>query len=309
MNVVFAGTPEFAAHILDQLLRSGFNIARVLTRPDRPAGRGMKDTASAVKRLALSHGLKLLQPQTLKESTLLDELKRISPDVMVVAAYGLILPKAVLKLPRLGCINIHASLLPRWRGATPIQHALLAGDTKTGISIMQMDEGLDTGPVLMQARLSIAADDTAQTLHDRLAQLGGEAVVRTLRGLERGELQPQPQLQQGASYAGKLGKAEAQINWQKEAVQVERAVRAFNPNPGAYTTLNGETLKIWKARLEDRMSGKPGEIVSVDRRGIVVACGTGAVRIEEVQKAGGQRLQVSEFLSGFALKPGICFGT
>ncbi|MGH8753422.1 MAG: methionyl-tRNA formyltransferase [Burkholderiales bacterium] len=309
MNVVFAGTPEFAAHILDQLLRSGFNIARVLTRPDRPAGRGMKDTASAVKRLALSHGLKLLQPQTLKESTLLDELKRISPDVMVVAAYGLILPKAVLKLPRLGCINIHASLLPRWRGATPIQHALLAGDTKTGISIMQMDEGLDTGPVLMQARLSIAADDTAQTLHDRLAQLGGEAVVRTLRGIERGDLQPQPQLKQGASYAGKLGKAEAQINWQKEAVQVERAVRAFNPNPGAYTTLNGETLKIWKARLEDRMSGKPGEIVSVDRRGIVVACGTGAVRIEEVQKAGGQRLPVSEFLSGFALKPGICFGT
>ena len=309
MNVVFAGTPEFAAHILDQLLRSDFNIARVLTRPDRPAGRGMKDTASAVKRLALSHRLKLQQPQTLKEPALIDELNRISPDVMVVAAYGLILPKAVLKLPRLGCINIHASLLPRWRGATPIQHALLAGDTETGISIMQMDEGLDTGPVLMQARLRIAADDTAQTLHDKLAQLGREAIVRTLRGLERGELQPQPQLQQGASYAGKLGKAEAQINWQKEAVQVERTVRAFNPNPGAYTTLNGETLKIWKARLEDRVSGKPGEIVSVDRRGIVVACGTGAVCIEEVQKAGGQRLPVREFLSGFALKPGICFGT
>lgn len=269
----------------------------------------MKDTASAVKRLALSHGLKLLQPQTLKEPTLLEELKRISPDVMVVAAYGMILPKAVLDLPRLGCINIHASLLPRWRGATPIQHAILAGDTETGISIMQMDEGLDTGPVLMQARLRIAADDTAQTLHDKLAQLGGEAVVRTLRGLERGELQPQPQLQQGASYAGKLEKAEAQIDWQNEAVQVERTVRAFNPNPGAYTTLNGETLKIWKARLEDRMSGKPGEIVSIDRRGVVVACGTGAVRIEEVQKTGGRRLPVREFLSGFALKPGICFGT
>ncbi|MFI4922737.1 MAG: methionyl-tRNA formyltransferase [Burkholderiales bacterium] len=309
MNVVFAGTPEFAAHILDQLLRSGFNIARVLTRPDRPAGRGMKDTASAVKRLALSHGLKLQQPQTLKEPALIDELNRLSPDVMVVAAYGLILPKAVLKLPRFGCINIHASLLPKWRGATPIQHALLAGDTETGISIMQMEEGLDTGPVLLQTRLRIAADDTAQTLHDKLAQLGGETIVRTLRALEHGELQPQPQPQHGASYAGKLGKAEAHINWGKDAVQVERTVRAFNPNPGAYTTLNGETLKIWKARLEERMSGKPGEIVRVDRLGIVVACGTGAVRIEEVQKAGGQRLPVREFLSGFALKPGICFGT
>ncbi len=309
MRIVFAGTPEFAAQMLVQLLGAGFDIALVLTRPDRPAGRGMKDTASAVKQRALSHGLKLQQPQTLKEPALIDELNRLSPDVMVVAAYGLILPKAVLKLPRLGCINIHASLLPKWRGATPIQHALLAGDTETGISIMQMDEGLDTGPVLMQARLRIAADDTAQTLHDKLAQMGAEAIVRTLRGLERGELQPQPQPQQGASYAGKLGKAEAQINWEKEAVQVERTVRAFNPNPGAYTTLNGETLKIWKARLEDRLNGKPGEIVSVDRRGIVVACGTGAVRIEQVQKAGGQRLPVREFLSGFALKPGICFGT
>ena len=309
MKVAFAGTPEFAAHALDHLLRSGFNIALVLTQPDRPAGRGMKTTASAVKRLALSHGLKLQQPQTLKEPALIDELKRLYPDVIVVAAYGLILPKAVLRLPRLGCINIHASLLPRWRGAAPIQHALLAGDTETGISIMQMDEGLDTGPVLMQVRLRITANDTAQTLHDKLAQLGGEAIVRTLHGLERGELQPQCQPQQGASYAGKLGKAEAQINWQNEAVQVERAVRAFNPNPGAYTTLNGEILKIWKARLEDRLSGKPGEIVSVDGRGIVVACGTGAVRIEEVQKAGGQRLPVREFLSGFALKPGACFGT
>ena len=308
MKVVFAGTPEFAAHILDQLLRAGFNITRVLTRPDRPAGRGMKDTASAVKKLALSRGLKLLQPQTLKDPALIDELNRVSPDVMVVAAYGLILPKAVLKLPRFGCINIHASLLPKWRGATPIQHALLAGDTETGISIMQMDEGLDTGPVLMQTRTRIAADDTALSLHDRLAQLGGEAIVRTLRSLELDELQPQPQQQQGASYAGKLGKAEAQINWRKDAVQVERTVRAFNPNPGAYTTLNGETLKIWKARLEEPMSGKPGEIVSVDRSGIVVACGTGAVRIEELQKAGGQRLPVREFLSGYALKTGSCFG-
>jgi len=309
MKIVFAGTPEFAAQALERLLQSGFNIVLVLTQPDRPAGRGMKPTASAVKRLASKHGLKVLQPQTLKETALQDELSRLSADVMVVAAYGLILPKALLSLPRLGCINIHASLLPRWRGAAPIQHALLAGDSETGISIMQMDEGLDTGPVLMQVRLRIAADDTAQTLHDKLAQLGGEAIVRTLHGLERAELQPQPQPQQGASYAGKLGKTEAQINWQMEAVQIERAVRAFNPNPGAYTTLNGETLKIWKTQLERRLSGKPGEIVNVDGRGIVVACGAGAVRIEELQRAGGQRLPVREFLSGFALNPGICMGT
>jgi methionyl-tRNA formyltransferase len=309
MKIVFAGTPEFAAQALERLLQSGFNLVLVLTQPDRRAGRGMKPTASAVQRLASKHGLKVLQPQTLKETALQDELSRLSADVMVVAAYGLILPKTLLILPRLGCINIHASLLPRWRGAAPIQHALLAGDSETGISIMQMDEGLDTGPVLMQVRLRIAADDTAQTLHDKLAQLGGEAIVRTLHGLERAELQPQPQPQQGVSYAGKLGKTEAQINWQMEAVQIERAVRAFNPNPGAYTTLNGETLKIWKAQLEDRLNGKPGEIVSVDGRGIVVACGAGAVRIEELQRAGGQRLPVREFLSGFALNPGICMGT
>ncbi|HXZ95900.1 MAG TPA: methionyl-tRNA formyltransferase [Burkholderiales bacterium] len=308
MKVIFAGTPEFAACALEQLLRSGFKIVLVLTQPDRPAGRGMKAKASAVKRLALKHRLDLMQPQTLKDPGLLETMNRLSPDVMVVAAYGLILPNAVLQLPRLGCINIHASLLPKWRGAAPIQHALLAGDTETGISIMQMDEGMDTGPVLLQTRMKIAADETAQTLHDRLARQGGEAIVRVLRELERGELHPQRQAQRGASYAAKLGNADAQINWQNEAVQIERAVRAFNPNPGAYTTLNGKIMKIWKARLEDHVGGKPGEIVSVERDSIVVACGVGAMRIEEAQRAGGKRMPAREFLQGFELKPGNCLG-
>ena len=186
---------------------------------------------------------------------------------------------------------------------------IYAGDTETGISIMQMDEGLDTGPLLMQVPVAIAADDTAQTLHDKLAQKGAEAIVQALRGLEGGELKARLQPQQGASYAGKLKKTDAQINWEKDAVQIERAIRAFNPNPGAYTTLNGQSLKIWKAGLEEHLAGKPGSIVGVEGEGIVVACGTGAVRINEMQKAGGQRLPVRKFLQGFTLKPGICFGT
>ncbi|HUL41428.1 MAG TPA: methionyl-tRNA formyltransferase [Burkholderiales bacterium] len=308
MKLVFAGTPDFAARALDELLRFDFKPELVLTRADRPAGRSLAPKASPVKGLALKHGLNLLQPQSLKEPGLLEVLKKLSPDVIVVAAYGLIFPKAVLSVPRLGCINIHASLLPRWRGAAPIQHALLAGDKETGISIMQMDEGLDTGPVLMQSRMKIAADDTAQTLHDKLAQQGGETIVLALRGLERGELRPQPQPQHGASYAGKLETEDARINWKNEALQIERAVRAFNPKPGAYTSLDGETLKIWKARLEHGRRGKPGEIISIDDESLVVACGAGAMRVEEAQRAGGKRLPVREFLKGMRLKPGICLG-
>ncbi|HSS46987.1 MAG TPA: methionyl-tRNA formyltransferase, partial [Burkholderiales bacterium] len=239
---------------------------------------------------------------------MLKELQRAVADVIVVAAYGLILPKTMLDLPRLGCINIHASLLPRWRGAAPIQRALLAGDAETGVSIMQMDEGLDTGPVLMQERIPIAADDNAQSLHDKLARLGGESIVRALRALERGQLRPQPQPATGASYAAKVQKTEAQINWQGAASQIERAVRAFNPQPGAYTMLNGETLKIWKTRLDYQAHGKPGEVISADDRGIVVACGSGGLRIEELQKAGGKRLPAQAFLSGFAIREGARLG-
>ena len=308
MRIIFAGTPEFAAQALVQLLGAGFDIALVLTQPDRSAGRGMKANTSAVKHLAMTRRLKLLQPKTLKDPEMLKELQRAAADVMVVAAYGLLLPKTVLDLPRLGCINIHASLLPRWRGAAPIQRALLAGDAETGVSIMQMDEGLDTGPVLMQERILIAADDNAQSLHDKLARLGGESIVRALLALERGQLRPQPQPATGASYAAKVQKTEAQIDWQGAASQIERAVRAFNPQPGAYTVLNGETLKIWKTRLDYQAHGKPGEVISADDRGIVVACGSGGLRIEELQKAGGKRLPAQAFLSGFALREGARLG-
>lgn len=308
MKLAFAGTPEFAALALKQMLRAGFNPVLVLTQPDRPAGRGMKAAASAVKKLALRRGLKLQQPQTLKDAATLEELKRVALDVMVVAAYGLILPKAVLDLPRLGCINIHASLLPRWRGAAPIQRALLAGDAETGISIMQMDEGLDTGPLLLQQRLQIAADETAQTLHDKLARLGGECIVRALQALQRGELQPQLQPLTGASYAAKVEKAEAEIDWEKEARLIERMVRAFNPHPGASTLLNSEPLKIWKAGVENHVAGNPGEVIAANGQGIVVACGAGGLRIEELQKAGSKRLQAQAFLAGSALKPGTRLG-
>ncbi len=308
MKIVFAGTPEFAAQALQCLLLAGFDIPLVLTKPDRPTGRGMKTSPSAVKQQAAGRGLTVLQPTTLKHPETLERLKALTPDVMVVTAYGLILPQQVLALPRLGCINIHASLLPRWRGAAPIQRALLAGDKETGITIMLMNEGLDTGPILLQRRVKITADDTAQTLHDKLAQLGGECIVSALRKLEQGELIAQPQPEAGASYAAKIDKAEAAIDWQQEAAQIERAVRAFNPLPGAFTSFNGETLKIWKARVVNAVAGKPGQIVSVDRDNIVVACGNGGLRLEELQKSGGRRLPVQAFLSGFALKPGQRFG-
>ncbi|MGH8744606.1 MAG: methionyl-tRNA formyltransferase [Burkholderiales bacterium] len=308
MKLVFAGTPEFAAQALEQMLRSGLSPALVLTRPDRPAGRGLKATASAVKELALRRGLELLQPHTLKETATLEKLKQVAPEVMVVAAYGLILPKTILELPHFGCINIHASLLPKWRGAAPIQRALLAGDAVTGITIMQMDEGLDTGPVLLQQRLQITDDDTGQTLHDKLARLGGECIVRTLQSLERGELRPQRQPQAGASYATKVEKAEAEINWGKDARLIERMVRAFNPYPGASTQLNGQPLKIWKARVENHVAGKPGEVMMAKGRDIIVACGTGGLRIEELQKAGSKRLPAQAFLTGSAVKPGVRFG-
>ncbi|MGH8751135.1 MAG: methionyl-tRNA formyltransferase [Burkholderiales bacterium] len=308
MKIAFAGTPEFAAQALEHLQHAGFELGLVLTQPDRPAGRGMHTGISAVKQLALKHGLKLMQPPTLKDAAVVAEIKCRAPDVMVVAAYGLILPKTVLSLPRLGCLNIHASLLPRWRGAAPIQRALLAGDAETGISIMQMDSGLDTGPVLLQERLNIATDETAQTLHDKLARLGGECIVRVLQALESGALRSQPQTEQGATYAAKLDKGEAEIDWNKPASQIERAVRAFNPVPGASTRFNGEMLKIWKARFVESMQGAPGEIVKADVEGIMVACGGGGLRIEELQKAGGRRLTAQAFMAGFAVRTGTRLG-
>jgi methionyl-tRNA formyltransferase len=226
---------------------------------------------------------------------------------MVVAAYGLILPQAVLDLPRLGCINIHASLLPRWRGAAPIQRALLAGDRETGITIMQMDAGLDTGPMLLARALPIAPDDTAQTLHDKLAALGAELIVQALDGLERGSLVPRPQPVAGVTYAAKLDKAEAHLDWRKPAQDIARAVRAFNPFPGAYTRLGDTTIKVWAARAESDGGGAPGTVLEVSPAGIRVACGQGTLRLEMLQKPGGKRLAAGEFLRGFALAPGSRF--
>ncbi len=307
MRVVFAGTPEFAAAALGAILDAGHVVPLVLTQPDRPAGRGMALQASPVKRLALEHGLAVHQPPSLKSDEARRPLQEAAADVMVVAAYGLILPRAVLDLPRLGCLNIHASLLPRWRGAAPIQRALLAGDKETGITIMQMDAGLDTGPMLLARALPIAADDTAQTLHDKLAALGAELIVQALDGLERGSLAPRPQPSEGVTYAAKLDKTEAAIDWRRPAADIARAVRAFNPSPGAYTRLGETTIKVWAARPEDGSAGAPGTVLEASPAGIRVACGQGSLRLEILQRPGGRPLAAAEFLRGFALAPGSRF--
>lgn len=316
MRVVFAGTPEFARVALERLQAAGFTIPLVLTQPDRPAGRGMKLQASPVKQFALAHGIAVVQPQSLRLDGKYPEeaaaaraaLQAAQPDVIVVAAYGLILPPWVLDLPRLGCLNIHASLLPRWRGAGPIQAAILAGDAETGITIMQMDEGLDTGAMLMKRALAIAPDDTTATLHDRLAALGAEMVVEALRALPQGTLQAQPQPAAGVTYAAKLGKAEAAIDWTRPAVEIGRAVRAFNPFPGAVGTLREVAVKIWRAEPVAG-AGEPGTVLSADDSGVVVACGEGALRLVELQKPGSRRMPAGEFLRGFPVSAGERFGS
>lgn len=307
MRLVFAGTPEFAAAALAALIEAGHEITLVLTQPDRPAGRGMKLTPSPVKQLALRHGLTVLQPETLKNPEIQAQLAAAKAEAMIVAAYGLLLPPAVLTLPRLGCLNIHASLLPRWRGAAPIQRAILAGDPETGITIMQMDQGLDTGVMLLRAALPIADSDTAQTLHDKLAALGASTIVSALRQLECGGLHAQAQDDSAATYAAKLTKAEGAIDWKKSAAEISRAVRAFDPFPVAQAGFKGETWRIWQARAQSQGSGAPGEVLRADREGILVACGVGALRLTEIQKAGGKRLPVASFLAGNPVEPGERF--
>lgn len=310
MRIIFAGTPTFAATALDALIKAGHEIVLVLTQPDRPAGRGMKTVASAVKLLAQQQDLALLQPLTLKAAEIQMQLLALNADVMIVAAYGLILPEAVLKIPRLGCLNIHASLLPRWRGAAPIQRAILAGDHETGITIMQMDAGLDTGAILFKHEMAIAADDTTQSLHDKLGLLGAQSVVEALVLLQQGKLVSTTQDETLACYAAKIKKTEAEIDWRQNAEQIDRVVRTFNPNPGAYTYFRGVALKIWQAKVvAGRGVGKPGEIVVVDREGITVACGSGLLQIEIVQKPGGKKLSSADFLAGNSLQPGEYFST
>ena len=306
MRVAFAGTPEFAAQALAAILAAGHEVVLVLTQPDRPAGRGMSLRASPVKQVALQHGLPVHQPSSLKTEEARQPIAELRPDVMVVAAYGLILPQAALDLPRLGCLNIHASLLPRWRGAAPIQRAILAGDAATGVTIMRMEAGLDMGPMLLKESLSIARTDTAGSLHDKLAMLGARLIVEALPSLARGELSDEIQPAEGVTYADKLDKAEAGLDWRQSAVRLDRAIRAFNPFPGAAACIDGQTVKIWSAEPVSG-SGEPGRILAAGSEGIVVACGEGALRLTALQKAGGKRLPAADFLRGFALKAGQHF--
>lgn len=303
LKVAFAGTPEFAAVALRDILAAGFEVPLVLTQPDRRAGRGMKHAASPVKQVALDAGLAVDQPERLRDAAQRAALVACAPDVLVVAAYGLILPPAVLEVPRLGCVNVHASLLPRWRGAAPIHRALQAGDRETGITIMQMDAGLDTGPMLMRCALAIHARDTCASLHDRLAILGGTLIVDALHGLRAGALRATPQPAEGVTYASKVSRAEAAIDWTLPAEQLDRSIRAFNPFPGASATIGGVAVKIWGA-LPSAASGAPGSVLAVDPEGILVACGEGSLRLTELQKPGSRRLAAEAFVRGFPLAIG-----
>ena len=303
MKVIFAGTPEFAAAALQAIIAAGHAVALVLTQPDRPAGRGMALQASPVKTLALEHGIEVFQPPSLKDAEAQARVAAVGAEVMVVAAYGLILPQVVLDMPALGCLNIHASLLPRWRGAAPIQRALLAGDEETGVCIMQMEAGLDTGPVLLRGAFPIAPDDTTASLHDRLASLGADLIVEALGRLP---LPAAAQPAEGVTYAHKIEKAEALIDWRRTAAEIDRHIRAFNPFPGAQAAFGGQTIKLWRA-TPAAGSGEPGQILAVSRDAVLVACGAGALAIAELQKAGGKRLPVQQFLAGNALKAGDRF--
>jgi len=305
VRIIFAGTPPFAAAALNALADAGHDIALVLTQPDRPAGRGMKLMPSAVKQAALARGLPVSQPPSLKSPEAQTELRAVDADVMVVAAYGLILPQAVLDLRRLGCLNIHASLLPRWRGAAPIQRAILAGDVETGITIMQMDAGLDTGAMLSKTMVPIRDDDTAASLHDVLAAAGASAIVAALANYAT--LVPAAQDDAQATYAAKLSKDEAQLDWNQPADALARAVRAYNPAPGAWTLLEGAPLKVWMAATATG-AGDPGTVLRADAEGLVVACGSGALALREIQPAGSKRMSAAAFLAGRPVPPGSRLG-
>jgi methionyl-tRNA formyltransferase len=312
MRVIFAGTPAFSVPALDALVAAGHTVVLVLTQPDRPAGRGLRTVPSAVKVAAERHGIAVLQPPSLKDLGAQNGLRAARADVLVVAAYGLILPQAVLDLTPHGALNIHASLLPQWRGAAPIQRALLAGDSVSGVSIMQMEAGLDTGPVLLSAPVEIAPEDTGGTLHDKLAALGARLIVTALETVSRGAAQATPQPAEGVTYAHKIDKAEARIDWTRSAVEIERQIRAFNPFPGALARLRGDDIKVWRARTASTSpvpagSGSPGAILRVDDKGIEVACGVGTLRLTELQRAGGKRLSADAFLRGCAVAPGESF--
>lgn len=299
LNIIFAGTPPFAADHLNLLINSGHKITAVLTRPDKPAGRGQKIAASAVKQVALANNLPVYQPATLKDENIQAQIKQLAPDVIIVVAYGLILPREILTIPSYGCINVHASLLPRWRGASPIQTAILAGDDETGVSIMQMEEGLDTGPVYLQKTCPIYATDTADDLEKKLAELGGAALLEVLSGLMNdNQIVLQQQNAEGMTYAKKIDKTQAKINWQLSAQEIDRQIRAFNPHPTAFTTIGNETVRIWQATpLNNYVSEPAGTILRLEKSGIDVATGDGTLRLHILQFAGGNPLLVEQVIN------------
>jgi methionyl-tRNA formyltransferase len=309
-KIVFAGTPAFAATALEAILAAGFDVPLVLTQPDRPSGRGMRLRPSPVKEAALRHHIAIEQPLRLKDNTeATARIKATGCDVMVVAAYGLILPRTILDIPAAGCLNIHASLLPRWRGAAPIQRAIEAGDAQSGVCIMRMEEGLDTGPVLLREAVALDPEETAATLHDKLAASGAQLIVTALRSIDH--LTAEPQAEAGVTYAAKIGKAEGAMDFSLPAIQLARKLRAFDPFPGCSTHVQGEPVKMWAGSASANPAGdatEPGTVLNVDSDGILVACGEGALLLTSVQRAGGKRLTVPAFLQQIRIVAGERFG-
>lgn len=294
-KLLFAGTPDFALQSLQALHKAGCVPAAVLTQPDRPAGRGKKLTEGPVKQFTREHDIPVWQPETLKDADIVEQIAAVEPDLVIVAAYGLLLPKAVLEIPKRGCVNVHASLLPRWRGAAPIQAAILEGDAETGISLMQMETGLDSGPILASAVIEIGAKETAGALYDRLAALGGDLLVQNVGAILQGKLEAVPQDSALVTYAGKIRKQDAAIEWSLTAEQISRMIRAYDPAPGASFDLDGEIIKCWKAAPIAAVEGPAGTIVAAGKEGVVVTCGEGALRLTEVQRPGKRRIRAAEF--------------
>ncbi len=313
LRIIFMGTADLACASLRALCREpSFQVIAVVSQPDKPKGRDMKLQPTPVKELALAEGLPVLQPRRARDEEFIAQLRALQPDLIVVAAYGQILPQSLLDIPRLGCLNVHTSLLPKYRGAAPIQWAILDGDAETGVTIMKMDAGLDTGPMLSTVKTAITPEDNAQTLHDRLAALGGELLVKTIPDYAEGKILPVPQPAEGASYARKISKEDGQIDWAQPARVLWNRVRGFTPWPGAFTHLNEDgkprLLKTWLAQVEPDLAGAPGEILRADKQGIVVGCGQLSLRILQLQREGGRRLSAQEFLAGHPLAVGSRLG-